>query len=214
MQRQHNLKANGYLYLVMNNMCGVTDYLKSKKRISDMLITMHSTLRDEYHHKALTVAIIVMGGSLWITALAFGSDDLIKNLTPFDIPPKIWIGFISVSVFFLSLIELKIDWKGKANSHQKAAEAYYAVKKQSTSLLLSTEKPNDVEMVEFDKLSDFADSHTVPVPDKRFNELKKKHRIKVEVSKHLDNNPATSLMLFKLRIWFRDNISIKMEGKK
>jgi hypothetical protein len=46
----------------------------------------------------------------------------------------------------------------------------------------------------------------IPIPDNLFLKCKKHHKLKVAVSKHLDQYPGTSILLFKLKLWFSDNL--------
>lgn len=184
-----------------------SEELKEKQRVADMLVTCHSLLRDGYRMRAMILALFIMGSSLWITALAFVSDDLSQYLTPFNFRPDIWIGLLSVFVFFLSIVELRLDFRGIAEAHRKAAEVFYSVKKEAGYLLGLGRDPTQDELHRFMFLKESADTVGVPIPDNKFLKLKKAHRLKVEVSKHLDSHPGTSIFLFRLKIWWRDNFS-------
>jgi hypothetical protein len=41
---------------------------------------------------------------------------------------------------------------------------------------------------------------------------KRRHKIKVALSKHLDAHPSASLLLTRLRFWFRDNFPGKSKN--
>jgi len=49
------------------------------------------------------------------------------------------------------------------------------------------------------------------VPENAFLKYKKRHLTKVAISKHLDAHPGTSLLLFRWRLWTRDNWSSKKD---
>lgn len=54
----------------------------------------------------------------------------------------------------------------------------------------------------------------IQIPENDFLRLKRKHLIKVEISRQLDTAPGTSIFLLSLRLWFRDNSPFRMETKK
>jgi hypothetical protein len=48
-------------------------------------------------------------------------------------------------------------------------------------------------------------SASVAIPDAAFLRLKRHHKMKVAVSKHLDDHPGASILLTKVKIIVRDN---------
>jgi hypothetical protein len=52
---------------------------------------------------------------------------------------------------------------------------------------------------------DLASAVGVEVPKKDFLSLKRQHRLKRQISKHLDEAPATSLPLLRTRLWLQHN---------
>jgi hypothetical protein len=45
----------------------------------------------------------------------------------------------------------------------------------------------------------------IAIPERVFLQYKRKHLIKVFISKYLDECPAVSILLLKIKIWVRDN---------
>ena len=52
-------------------------------------------------------------------------------------------------------------------------------------------------------------SMCIKIPESKFNKLKRKHKVKVEISTRLDEYPGSSILLLRLRIWIRDNLRCK-----
>jgi hypothetical protein len=54
-----------------------------------------------------------------------------------------------------------------------------------------------------------AGSLGVEIPEKDFLKQKRRHLLKIEISKHLATHPSASLMLFRFQLWRRDNLKAK-----
>jgi hypothetical protein len=79
-----------------------------------------------------------------------------------------------------------------------------AVKREAGYVLATGSRDNDKSRRVFDRY-DMASDLSVPIPEKDFLRQKRRHRIKVHISKHLDSHPYSSLVLIRLRHWWMDN---------
>lgn len=184
--------------------------LERMKRVSDMLVTAHSILRDRYGRKAFLIDITILGVTLWLTAMAFVEPSIGIKLTPFGLSKDLWLGLLAVVGFLLSIVQIRVDWKGREESHTRACEAFASVKRECARLLAQTE----IKDTDYNRVLDTYESAgtiSIPIPESEFNKLKSKHKIKVEISRYLDDHPATSLTLLKLKLWWRDNMEKKHE---
>lgn len=86
-------------------------------RVSDMLCTGHAALRDRYAKLAFALDLLTLGVSTWLVALAFVEPTLNVTLTPFGWNSQVWVGTLGTGVFFLTLIQIKTDWKGRSDAH-------------------------------------------------------------------------------------------------
>jgi hypothetical protein len=178
--------------------------LERAKRTSDMLCTGHAALRDRCRRAALLLDLAILALSTWIVALAFASAEIATRLSPLGCNPTIWIGVLSATTFFLTLVQMKTDLKSKADAHRRTLELYAEVKREARYLLASGEADDGAYrrvLVRYD----MASAAGVEIPEKQFLRLKRRHRIKVETSKYLDDHPSASLWLLRIRIWIRDN---------
>ena len=114
---------------------GMRDEVERVKRISDTWCTGHASLRDRFARRALLLDLLILGLSSWLVALAFVEPRINVRLTPFGWDSQIWIGVLAVATFFLTIVQLKTDWKGRANEHKRTFDIYAEVKREAGYLL-------------------------------------------------------------------------------
>jgi hypothetical protein len=169
-----------------------------------MLTSMHSVLRDEYARKSIAVDCALFASSIILVALIFLDPALLGWLPLSATGSRVLIGAFALVTFFLSLVVFRVDWKSKAELHKRAAEAYSHIKLECQELLVTFDTGPDTEiqklLVRYRDLGEIC----IAVPEASFIRLKKKHKMKVALSKYLDDNPGTCLLLLKLKIWFAD----------
>lgn len=176
-------------------------------RVSDMLCTGHAALRDRYTRRAFVLDLLTLGVSTWLVALAFVEPRLNMTLTPFEWDSQIWIGTLGTGVFFLTLVQIKTDWKGRADAHKRTLDVYAEVKREAGYLLSAGEYDHDACRRVFSRY-DMAASVGVPIPEAEFLGQKRRHLVKVALSKELDGRPAASLAWLRARLWWRDNFKV------
>ncbi|RIV52476.1 hypothetical protein [Burkholderia pseudomallei] len=169
-----------------------------------MLCTAHAGLRDRFARRALVLDLSIMGLSIWLVALAFVEPRINVSLTPFHLDGQLWIGLLSVATFFLTIVQFKTDWKGRTDAHKRTLEVYAEVKREAGYLLTSGEL-EESECRRVLSRYDMASAVGIEVPEREFLAQKRRHKMKVALSKHLDANPSASLLLTRLKFWIRDN---------
>ncbi|WP_124082253.1 hypothetical protein [Pigmentiphaga humi] len=179
------------------------DELSRICRISDMLCTGHAALRDRYAKFAFALDLLTLGVSTWLVALAFVEPKLNVTLTPFGWDSQIWVGVLGTSVFFLTLIQVKTDWKGRSDAHKRTLNVYTEVKREAGYILSAGEYDRDACQRVFSRY-DMAVSVGVPIPESEFLRQKQRHLVKIALSKALDRRPAASLMWLRVRLWLRN----------
>ena len=107
------------------------------RRVSDMLVTGHANLRDRYSRWATLLDLAVMALSTWLTAVVFIEPRLNVKLTPFGIDPQLWVGLLGVFTFFLSIVQLRVDWKGRSD-----ATSARSISTQKSSVSAATFSPH------------------------------------------------------------------------
>ncbi len=186
----------------MNSNDAMRDELARICRVSDMLGTGHAALRDRYARLAFSLDLSTLAVSTWLVALAFVEPKLNVTLTPFGWDSQVWVGALGTGVFFLTLVQIKTDWKGRSDAHKRALDVYAEVKREAGYLLSAGEYDRDAYQRVFSRY-DMAASVGVPIPETEFLKQKQRHLVKVALSKALDGRPGASLMWLRARLWWQ-----------
>src|SRR5580700_3127453 len=89
------------------------------RRVSDMLATAHANLRERYSHRAVILDVAVLPLSTWLVSVVFVEPRINLKLTPSGIDPQIWVGLLGILTFFLSIVQLRVDWKRRSDAHKR-----------------------------------------------------------------------------------------------
>ena len=176
--------------------------LERIRRVSDMLVSMHSILRDEYSRKSTVVDCSLFGSSIILVALVFVDPLLLGWLSLSATASRILLGVFALVTFFISLVIFRVDWKSRSELHKYAAEMYSNIKLESQEILATFESASDVDIQRLLIRYKYLGQICVAIPDSSFLRLKNKHKTKVAISKYLDDNPGASLWVLRLRILF------------
>lgn len=179
--------------------------LERIRNVSDMLCTGHAGLRERYARLASVLALAILASSTWIVALVFVEPRINLSLTPFGLDPQLWVGLIAVATFFLTIVQVKTDWKGRSEVHRRSFAMYAEVKRECGYLLASEDQIVPEQCERLLARYDMATEIGAEVPEKEFLKQKRRHKLKVALSRHLDDHPAASILLTKIRFFFRDN---------
>ena len=165
-----------------------------------MLITMHSILRDSNSRRAIALDSEMFLSSIVIAALAFVDLDLLDWLPWDEDSTRVAIGLIAVFTFFIGLVSARVDWKGKADAHARAAKGYTEAKFK----LDFRDRKYDEEAIRR-SLAQYEEvgRGTIPIPESQFLRLKAEHYKKNSLNRILDRFPAASICLTRLRLRFR-----------
>lgn len=172
--------------------------LRRVLRVSDMLCSAHAGLRDRFQRRAKILDLAIFLVSAWLLALAFAAPQISSMLKPASIPDQIWAGLLAFFVFSLSIWQLLVDWKGQAFGHAVSFRSYATIKREA-KLMLSADHELDVVICTA-LLSRYEAAAAVQIPEAEFLRQKKRHLVKVQLSKNLDQNPGTSLWWAKLKL--------------
>ncbi|MBI4922091.1 MAG: hypothetical protein HY834_10100 [Devosia nanyangense] len=137
--------------------------------------------------------------------MAFIDPELAKFLTPPGWTPSLWIGVLATSTFGLVLIQFRTDWRARSEAHSRSFDMYAEVKREAGYLLASTER--QIPSREFHRLAsryDMASDVGVGVPESEFLSQKRRHKVKIELSKILDSRPGAVIAFERFKILWRD----------
>jgi hypothetical protein len=155
--------------------------------------------------RALILDLSIMGTSTWLVALAFVEPRLNVSLTPFHLDSQIWVGLLSVATFFMTIVQFKTDWKGRADAHKRSLEVYAEVKREA-GYFLAGGASDEAECRRVLGRYDMASALAIEVPEREFLIQKRRHKLKIALSKHLDTHPSASLLLTRIKFWIKDNL--------
>ena len=172
--------------------------LSRKFRVLDQTLSMHTALRDRYAQRALAVDLLLLACSVVFCASAFASDTVLSR---FGRPPeevRYLLRFFSILAFMLSILSLRVDWKGKSASHRDAAA-------KMSRAIASFRKYRGADgtwpsecSAELDAVYWEAMHNSVSVPDALFVSLKARHLRKIELSRMLDLNPGSPVWVLRV----------------
>src|SRR5713101_5413522 len=163
--------------------------LSRKFRVLDQTLSMHTSLRDRYGRRALIVDLSLLACSVVFCASAFAGDNVLSRFgtTPENV--RYLLRAFSVLAFMLSILSLRIDWKGRSASHRDAAS-------KMSSAVASFSKRRGIDggwppesSAELCRVYWEAMHNSVPIPEGLFVKLKARHLRKVELSRMLSLNP-------------------------
>lgn len=181
------------------------DEVKRIRRVSDQLCTAHAAMRDMYRRRAMTAEFLSLLISAWLIGTALSDEKYSLWLSPFDFDPKLWSGLLAIFAFMISLSQILFSWRARSEAHENTFKAYSSLKSESSGLLLSEGATIGIGELQRLKLKyDLAGESGARIEDRLFNQLKRQHLIKVELSRMLDSSPGMNPFIGRIRIIIRD----------
>lgn len=176
--------------------------LKRIYRVIDMMTTMHSILRGRYRFFSLSVDLLILFCSVILCAAVFLDPVILKILNISPASSKVVLGITSTLVFLLSLVQLRVNWKGKGELFDRSLETLCKLKSEC-GLLLETTNISDEEILKQCKNCNETLAKLPKIQDRLFPKLKAKHKRKVELSRYIDTRPESPYWLTRLFFEFK-----------
>lgn len=171
-------------------------------RVIDMMISMHSALRDRYASRALWMDIlqllfsVVLGATVFMSPERIGLDQVTGD----------WIiGGSALAIFFLGLVNLRVDWKEEAGKYGESTRVLSRLKGECRALHDEAEDTDPTRMKFLCAECRRALPELPTVPERDFAPLKAHHLRKIELSKLIDVHPGASFWVLRLVLWLRAN---------
>jgi hypothetical protein len=177
--------------------------LERIRRVADMLCSGHAALRDRYARKATALDLSILALTAWLSAIAFVAPRINVSLTPFGLDPQIWTGLLSVAALFLAIVQLRTDWKGRSDAHRRSLDVYAEAKREAGYILAKGEIEERAFIGVVERYN-MASAVGIDIPEKEFLAQKRHHKMKVALSKYLDDHPGASILIVRTRLWYRD----------
>jgi len=167
--------------------------LQRVQRVSDQLATIHATLRDGYHLRALVADTVLLAASVALCTLALADPEVFGFLSIRPVAGRVAVALLSAAVFLGILLTAAVDWKGRAAEHSRASQTYSALKLRARELLAKDASTRGILMPDLLAQYSLAGQTCPAVPDRSFAALKAAHVKKVFLSRSLDKHPCMSV---------------------
>lgn len=187
----------------MANLESRRDQATRTKRTADLLCSAHANLRDRFRTYAAVLDTSILLLSAFVVAHSFGIDKIPAPSNFFGLRYDLWLAFASVGVFGLSIVQLRVNWKEIAAAHAKSYSAYAEVK-HDLGRLLSDEQIDEAELRVILSRYALASEIGTNIPEAEFLKQKQQHKLKIEISRYLDDHPGTWIALIRLKLFLRD----------
>jgi hypothetical protein len=171
--------------------------------ILDQMLTMHSVERDRYRRWSTALTLLVLGLSIVATMVALISGERHVDFGSFKATVQTAVGILTAIIFFLTLVDLRVDWRERARGHQEAADKLAELKAQfrGATTQNNTVTGNGVDLaLEYDQVMEAI----VPITERRFLRLKAKHKRKVAISRLLDRRPHAPVWWLRICLMLKD----------
>lgn len=185
---------------------------EQQAKVVDMMLTIHSILATRYYRKSQILELSMLAISTILVALTFVDPQILSFLNIHSDTARILIGVCSVLVFFLSIVSLIVDWKGKSAQHREAFKTLIPLKSEWREMRSSFDDLDERSRIEFVRKSALILGTITPIPDAQFNQLKAEHYKKVALSKLISAYPGSSTMLLRFKLWWQSNQKV-LEAK-
>lgn len=170
-----------------------------RHRVTDQMMSAHCVLRDRYARRALVLDLLILTLSAVLCALVFAPQALSDSVGISKDAAGVLAGWISVGVFVLSILQLRIGWKERGALHGNATTVLADTKAQLGLLRRNTTAGAE-------ELSRALDAATlraqglVAIPEVLFLELKASHLQKVLLSRVLDRYPFANRIFLRVAL--------------
>lgn len=167
-------------------------------RVVDQSISAHSILRDRYSRWERWYTLLILAFSIAATAGAFASEAANIHIGPVTGHIAIWLGVLTSGIFFLTLVDLTVDWRRQAWDHEDSARLLSELRLKMRSATV-TDDETEVES-EIDLRLAYKETMalTKPIPENKFLSMKARHHRKVAVSKLIDTHKGAPMLYLKL----------------
>ena len=176
---------------------------RRKFRVLDQMLSSHASLRERYRRRSLALILTIMALSILAASLALAAERPIEIIAV-TVQTKEWLAILAGLIFFLSIVELVVDWRGRAWAHGDAAQRLGLLKGQFRRVEVRGEFV-DTKDIDLDEAYDETTAAIVEIPNSSFNRLKAKHRRKLAVSDLQDTSPGAPVIYLRWLV-FRDGI--------
>ncbi len=176
------------------------DEIERQQRVPDQMLTMYSLLRDRYARRSICLTLGILASSVVLVACTFLPETALAmvNISPFA--TKVVLGVFSSLILFLSIADLRVDWKERSRQYGEAADRLASVKLRFRVALSGTQSLPDPTGAELMREYNDAIKGLPRIPDRQFLKLKAYHLRKVRLSQMIDGAVGCPIWVLRLRL--------------
>jgi hypothetical protein len=167
-------------------------------RVVDQMISMHAYITQAKKSQALWLSVGLLFGSAITCGFTFADDATIRLLGIGPGRERLVVGFASLFLFALSIVELRVDWGGIARAHEDASKRLSLLKAKYRKAQASQLADKQLLWLELSKEYTDTLASVAEIPEKSFAKLKAHHRYKVELSRMIDKRAGVPVWLLAL----------------
>jgi hypothetical protein len=169
---------------------------RRQSEVVDLAISGHSLLRDRYERRGAVLIFVILGLSVVATALALLNGEREYELFGVTQHAVVIVGSLTALIFFLTLIELRLDFRGRARAHADASRRLAELKaKYRAAVRAGDDVTSDLDLAaEYERVM----SIVATIPESKFLWVKAKHRRKVLVSRLISQHPGAPLLFVQV----------------
>lgn len=183
------------------------DAAEYKRRfgVLDMMLTGHSVERERYSRWSMLLTLLVVALSIVTTMTALIASNREIDFGIATMTAQTAVGVLSAVIFFLALLELRVDWRQRAWSHERAVAELSELKAIYRGASFADDGEVEGSGANLVTAYDQAMEAVVPIPENRFLKLKSRHRRKVAVSRMIDRRPGAPVWWLRLCLMLQDS---------
>jgi hypothetical protein len=144
--------------------------------------------------------VLLIISSIILLTFVFADQSFLCNLGINETNTKIILGLSSIVISCFSLLSYVIDWRGKKICHDQAFRILIGLKNEWRVFFFNKDSINYENATRIQEKTDLILNQCINIDDKVFNKLKKKHHMKVALSKAISDNPNLPLLFIKLNL--------------
>jgi hypothetical protein len=175
---------------------------KRQENVVDTMLSAQTRLAERYERRSTGLTLVIMALSIVAAGVAFISAEPSVTIGPFSARVQVWVGILGFVIFFLSIVELKVEWRRRAWAHEEAVRRFADLKPHYRQVEIDGDKVSSATdlTAAYNQTWETVNVLGVRIPPKQFNKLKAWHWHKVELSRRISACPQRPLLLHRLDI--------------
>lgn len=177
--------------------------LNRRYKVIDMMLTMHSILRDRFLWYSLITDLCSLCISIMLCSIIFLDPNILIAININQEKARIITGICSVLILMLTIISLRVDWDKKAEMHDHATKVLSQLKLDYREIINSDIQFGSQKAKELSEKYAIKMAEITEIPDNQFNRLRSLHYKKIELSKLISKHPGCPVLVLRVYLLFK-----------